>query len=132
VVVPFYATNIGFRTICVAPEGVLLLNGRPFKLKGVNRHEFNARKGIGSFASFPPAPGLTASPSIIASDHSPTITASQSSKQEAIQDVKLIKQNNFNTIRLSYYPNDYYLYLLCDYYGLYVVDEANIETHGLL
>lgn len=47
------------------------------------------------------------------------------------QDVKLMKQNNINTVRNSHYPNDPYWYILCDRYGLYMIDEADIESHGM-
>jgi beta-galactosidase len=46
-------------------------------------------------------------------------------------DILLMKQNNFNAVRCSHYPNHPLWYTLCDHYGLYVVDEANIETHGM-
>ena len=46
-----------------------------------------------------------------------------------IQDIRLMKQNHVNAVRCSHYPNDPLWYELCDEYGLYVVDEANIETH---
>lgn len=48
------------------------------------------------------------------------------------QDVVLMKRNNFNAVRTAHYPNDPYFYELCDTYGLYVIDEANIETHGFV
>ena len=44
-------------------------------------------------------------------------------------DIRLMKQYNFNSVRTSHYPNDPYLYELCDRYGLYVIEEANLETH---
>jgi len=48
------------------------------------------------------------------------------------QDIILAKQNNFNAIRTSHYPNHSAFYRLCDYYGIYVCDEANLETHGMM
>jgi len=48
-----------------------------------------------------------------------------------LEDIKLMKQNNINAIRMSHYPHDPYLYTLCDQYGLYVIDEANIEIHAM-
>jgi len=48
-----------------------------------------------------------------------------------IEDIKLLKQNNFNAVRTAHYPNHPRWYELCDHYGLYLVDEANIETHGM-
>ncbi|MBC8487324.1 MAG: DUF4981 domain-containing protein [Bacteroidetes bacterium] len=53
------------------------------------------------------------------------------SKESILQDITLMKQNNINTVRTSHYPNDPYWYELCDKYGLYVIDEANIESHGI-
>ncbi len=47
------------------------------------------------------------------------------------QDIRMMKQNNINTVRNSHYPNDPYWYTLCDRYGLYVIDEADIESHGM-
>ena len=52
-------------------------------------------------------------------------------EEAMLQDIKLIKQHNFNAVRCSHYPNDPRWYELCDQYGLYLVDEANIETHGM-
>ncbi|MBN1987223.1 MAG: DUF4981 domain-containing protein, partial [Prolixibacteraceae bacterium] len=83
-------------------NGQLLINGKSVKLYGVNRH-----------------------------DHSPTRGKSVT-RDEMLQDVLLMKQFNFNAVRTSHYPNDPYFYDLCDKYGLYVIDEANIETHGLM
>ncbi|KFZ21186.1 Beta-galactosidase [Thermotoga neapolitana LA10] len=51
--------------------------------------------------------------------------------ERMIQDIKLMKQHNINTVRTSHYPNQTKWYDLCDYYGLYVIDEANIESHGI-
>ena len=48
-----------------------------------------------------------------------------------LQDIKLFKQFNINTVRTSHYPNDPHWYKLCDKYGIYVIDEANIESHGM-
>lgn len=47
------------------------------------------------------------------------------------QDIRLMKQNNLNTVRNSHYPTHPYWYHLCDLYGLYIIDEANIESHGM-
>ena len=79
----------------------MLVNGVPVKLYGVNRH-----------------------------DHSQTGGKSVT-REEMEADIRLMKQFNFNSLRTSHYPNDPYLYELCDEYGLYVMDEANIETHGV-
>lgn len=81
-------------------NGNLLVNGQRILVKGVNRHEHDPLKG-----------------------HVP-------SKELMIKDIKLMKQFNINTVRASHYPNDPLWYQLCDEYGLYVVDEANIESHG--
>ena len=83
-------------------ERELLVNGRPVMIKGVNRH-----------------------------DHHPT--RGKALKREDIRrDVVSIKQWGFNAIRTAHYPNDPYLYDLCDELGLYVVDEANVEAHAHL
>ncbi|WP_430812263.1 MULTISPECIES: glycoside hydrolase family 2 TIM barrel-domain containing protein [unclassified Carboxylicivirga] len=81
-------------------EGELLVNGQPIYIKGVNRHE-----------------------------HDP-VTGRAVSKDRMLEDVLIMKQNNINTVRLSHYPNHPYFYQLCNKYGLYVIDEANIESHG--
>ncbi len=79
----------------------LLVNGQPILLKGVNRHEHD------------PVDGHTIS------------------VESMIRDIKLMKQNNVNAVRTSHYPNDPRWYYLCDKFGLYVIDEANIESHGM-
>jgi beta-galactosidase len=81
-------------------DGQLLVNGRAILIKGVNRHE-----------------------------HDPQ-TGHVVSRASMIRDIKLMKQNNFNAVRTSHYPNDPQWYALCDRYGLYLIDEANIESHG--
>jgi len=81
--------------------GQVLVNGQPIKLRGVNRHEFDP-------------------------DFGHTL-----STERMVQDIKLMKQANINAVRCSHYPNDSRWYELCDHYGLYVIDEANIEEHGL-
>ena len=82
-------------------EGQLLLNGQPILIKGVNRHE-----------------------------HDP-ITAHFVTRESMIQDIVLMKRHNINAVRTSHYPNDPQWYELCDRYGLYLIDEANIESHGM-
>ncbi|NOX55816.1 MAG: DUF4981 domain-containing protein [Planctomycetes bacterium] len=82
-------------------NGRLLVNGQPIDIKGVNRHEHDPQTGH-------------------------TI-----SRASMIRDIKLMKQFNINTVRTSHYPNDPRWYDLCDEYGLYVIDEANIESHGM-
>ena len=107
-VVPF---NVGFRRFemkqidQVAEDGkpytVLLFNGQPVKFKGVNIHEHNPKTG-----------------------HYVT-------EELMRKDFELMKQNNINAVRLCHYPQDRKFYELCDEYGLYVYDEANIESHGM-
>ncbi|SHM50679.1 beta-galactosidase [Chitinophaga jiangningensis] len=82
-------------------NGLLLVNGVAVKIKGVNRHEHNMYTGK-------------------------VIT-----REEMIADIKLMKQYNINAVRSSHYPNSPDWYTLCDEYGLYVVDEANIECDGM-
>ena len=82
-------------------NGQLLVNGKIIDIKGVNRHEFDPDKGR-----------------VI-------------SKKLMIKDIKLMKQHNINAVRTSHYPNNTVWYELCDKYGLYVMDEANIEAHEL-
>ena len=77
----------------------LLINGRPVLIQGVNRHEHD------------PLNGKTVS------------------RKSMLEDIRLMKQHNFNAVRCAHYPNDPQWYELCDEYGIYVVDEANIETH---
>jgi beta-galactosidase len=82
-------------------DGVLYVNGKAILIKGVNRHEMDP------------------------------ITGQVISKERMEQDVRIMKENNINAVRTSHYPNDPYWYQLCDKYGLYVVDEANLESHGM-
>ena len=82
-------------------DGQLLVNGRPVLLYGVNRHDH--------------------------SQHGGKVV----SRETMERDIQLMKQLNINAVRTSHYPNDPYWYELTDQYGLYVIDEANIETHGL-
>lgn len=81
-------------------DGQLLVNGRPIVVRGVNRNEFDPDLG-----------------------HVTTIEAMK-------RDILLLKRHNVNTVRCSHYPNDSRWLELCDAYGLYVVDEADLETHG--
>ncbi|MBR9853340.1 MAG: DUF4981 domain-containing protein [Algicola sp.] len=82
-------------------DGRVLFNGKPIQIKGVNRHETDP------------------------------FTGHVVSKASMEKDIRLMKQNNINAVRSSHYPNDPYWLDLCDKYGLYVVDEANIESHPL-
>ncbi|NBA75620.1 DUF4981 domain-containing protein [Emticicia sp. ODNR4P] len=79
----------------------LLINGVPTYVHGVNRHEHDPVEG-----------------------HVPN-------RELMLRDIQLMKQFNINAVRASHYPNDPYWYELCDQYGLYVVDEVNLETHGM-
>ncbi len=81
-------------------NGQFLLNGAPILFKGVNRHE-----------------------------HDET-TGHVVSKELMLKDIEILKQNNINSVRTCHYPNDPYWYELCDKFGIYVIDEANIESHG--
>ncbi|MDZ8117091.1 glycoside hydrolase family 2 TIM barrel-domain containing protein [Pontiella agarivorans] len=93
------STKVGFRTVEITDNGVLLVNGAAVKMKGVNRHDH---------------------------DH---IEGKALTREDLETDVRLMKQFNINAVRTSHYPNDPYFYDLCDRYGIYVMDEANIETH---
>ncbi|MFC5704723.1 beta-galactosidase [Aeromonas eucrenophila] len=81
--------------------GLLRVNGQPLLIRGANRHEHD------------PALGHVVTPAAME------------------QDLLLMKRNNFNAVRCSHYPNHPDFYRLCDRLGLYVVDEANLETHGM-
>lgn len=82
-------------------NGQLLVNGQPVLIKGVNRHEMNPYKGY------------------------------VLSEADMVQDILIMKQLNMNAVRTCHYPDDPLWYSLCDKYGLYVIDEANIESHGM-
>lgn len=82
-------------------QGHMLVNGKAVKIKGVNRHEFDM------------------------------YTGRYITRASMIRDIELMKQNNFNAVRTCHYPNATEWYDLCDQYGLYVMDEANVESHGL-
>ncbi len=82
-------------------NGQLLVNGKAILLKGVNRHEHDENTGH-----------------VI-------------SKASMLKDIQLLKAFNFNAVRTCHYPNDPYWYDLCDQYGIYLIDEANIESHGM-
>ena len=79
----------------------LLVNGQPVLIKGADRHELNPYKGY-----------------VV-------------SEADMLQDILIMKQLNINAVRTCHYPNDPLWYSLCDRYGLYVLDEANIESHGM-
>jgi beta-galactosidase len=82
-------------------HGLFLINGVPVKIKGVNRHEHDM------------------------------FTAKVISKESMIRDIKVMKAYNINAVRNSHYPNREEWYQLCDQYGIYLVDEANIECDGM-
>ena len=79
---------------------VMCLNGKRVLFKGVNRHEFNAENGR----------ALT--------------------KEDMLWDIRFMKRHNINAVRTSHYPNQSLWYRLCDEYGIYLIDETNLETHG--
>ncbi|WHY67598.1 beta-galactosidase subunit alpha [Neobacillus sp. SuZ13] len=84
----------------VMEDDTFLVNGVAIKFKGVNRHDYNPRTGR-------------------------VVT-----REEIERDIKTMKQNNINAIRTAHYPNAHYFYDLCDQYGMYVIDEADLECHG--
>lgn len=81
-------------------DGIMCLNGKRIVFKGVNRHEFSA------------------------------LTGRVVSMEETLQDIVTMKQNNINAIRTSHYPNNVGIYELCDRYGIYMIAENNLESHG--
>ena len=81
-------------------ENVMYINGKRILFNGVNRHEFDCEMGRAI------------------------------NKDIMEKDIKIMKQFNVNALRTSHYPNNPYMYDLCDKYGLYVIDEVNLETHG--
>lgn len=83
-------------------NGVMTLNGKRIVFKGVNRHEFSCGTGRAL------------------------------SREDMLWDIKNLKRNNINAVRTSHYPNHPYFYELCDKFGLYVMDEVNLETHGTI
>jgi len=83
-------------------NGIMHLNGKRIVFKGVNRHEFTCDGGR------------------------------VPNREELVRDIILMKQNNINAIRTSHYPNDPLIYSLCDVYGLYMIAENNLESHGLM
>ncbi|MFB3879769.1 MAG: glycoside hydrolase family 2 TIM barrel-domain containing protein [Armatimonadota bacterium] len=82
-------------------QGQLLVNGVPVKIKGVDRHEHDP-------------------------DHGQAVPYSR-----MVQDIELLKQTNINAVRTSHYPDDPKWYDLCDLYGIYLVNECNLESHGV-
>lgn len=97
----YIVRSIGFRSIAVSDKGELLINGVAVKLKGVNRHD----------------------------SHPDTGWAASHERME--KDILLMKQHNLNCIRASHYPNHPDFVEMCDRLGMYLVDEADVETHGV-
>ena len=81
-------------------NGIMCLNGKRIIFKGINRHEFDAKTGR-------------------------AIT-----KEDMLFDIQFMKKNNINAVRTCHYPNNSLWYQLCDAYGIYLIDETNLETHG--
>lgn len=97
--------HVGFREVGIVNKGTnkaqVTINGQPIMFKGVNRHETEMEGGR------------------------------HITEESMIQDIILMKQYNINSVRNSHYPNEARWYELCDQYGLYMIDEANIESHGV-
>ncbi len=91
--------KVGFRRFEMI-NGVMHLNGKRIIFKGINRHEFNVRRGR-------------------------AIT-----KEDMLWDIQFMKQHNINAVRTCHYPNQTLWYKLCDEYGIYLIDETNMESHG--
>lgn len=94
------AEKIGMREVCIE-KGVVKVNGRAIKFKGVNRHDSDPVLG--------PAVGI----------------------KEMMRDLRVMREHNVNAIRTSHYPNAPEFLRLCDRYGFYVIAEADVETHGV-
>ncbi|CAM9864025.1 unnamed protein product, partial [Heterosigma akashiwo] len=93
--------RVGWRRVAIGADGILRVNGRAVTVAGANRHEHDPKSGK-------------------------AVT-----KASMELDVIQMKRHNFNAVRCSHYPTHPWFYELCDRYGLFVVDEANIETHGM-
>ncbi|MBB6673382.1 DUF4981 domain-containing protein [Cohnella nanjingensis] len=96
----FASCKVGFRRFEIAADGLMRINGERVVFKGVNRHEFSCDTGRAL------------------------------SVADMVKDILLMKRHNINAVRTSHYPNHPKWYELCDEYGLYVIDETNLETHG--
>lgn len=90
---------VGFRTFEMIDK-VMHINGKRIVFKGVNRHEFNVRRGRSI------------------------------KKEDMLWDIEFMKQHNINAVRTSHYPNESLWYRLCAIYGIYLIDETNLESHG--
>ena len=84
----------------VMKNGIMTLNGKRIVFKGVNRHEFSS------------------------------VSGRHVSEEELRKDLRIMKQNNINAIRTCHYPDTSLIYQLCDEYGIYMIDETNLESHG--
>ncbi|MHA1659018.1 MAG: glycoside hydrolase family 2 TIM barrel-domain containing protein [Promethearchaeota archaeon] len=93
--------KFGFKKVEIKKDGGIYINGKSIIFKGVNRHEHDPDNGRAI------------------------------SINNMIQDIKIFKRNNINAVRTSHYPNQPKWYELCDQYGIYVLDECNLESHGL-
>ena len=92
--------TVGFRSVEIE-DGILLVNGEPVTIRGVNRHDFHPDSGRAV------------------------------SLEMMRRDIELMKRHNINAVRTAHYPNDPRFYELCDRYGLYIVDETDLECHGM-
>lgn len=90
---------VGFRKFEMINQ-VMCINGKRIIFKGINRHEFNVRRGR-------------------------AVT-----KEDMMWDIEFLKKHNINAVRTSHYPNQSLWYRLCDIYGIYLIDETNMESHG--
>jgi beta-galactosidase len=92
--------RVGIREV-VVKDGVIMLNGTPLRLNGVNRHD------------------------------SDPVTGAAISREQALRDLALMKRHNINAIRTSHYPNAPWFPQLCDQYGFYLIAESDVESHGV-
>lgn len=90
---------VGFRSFEIK-NGIMQINGRRIVFRGINRHEFDCKKGRAI------------------------------NEQEMLWDILFMKKHNINAVRTSHYPNQSLWYRLCDQYGIYLIDETNLESHG--
>ncbi|MEM9881521.1 MAG: glycoside hydrolase family 2 TIM barrel-domain containing protein [Planctomycetota bacterium] len=95
------AARVGFRRVEITAGGILQVNGRAVKLRGVNRHEWNWERGR-------------------------SVT-----RQDMLSDVLAMKRANINCVRTAHYPPHPHFLELCDRFGLYVIDECDLESHGM-
>ncbi len=91
--------DVGFRTFEMK-NGIMCINGKRILFRGVNRHEFNCKRGR-------------------------AIT-----EEDMLWDIRFMKRYNMNAVRTCHYPNQSLWYKLCDRWGIYLIDEANLESHG--